>query len=78
MLDATFLTTTELSNRNIQEIPHPLVTETMARFNTKPELKKRIWFIHFNHTNPLMWNKTEQEKIRAQGFQVAETGMIIR
>lgn len=78
LLDATFLTATELPNRNIQEIPHPLVIETMARFNAKPELKKRIWFIHFNHTNPLLWNKTEQEKIRTQGFQVAETGMIIR
>ncbi|KXK23441.1 MAG: Coenzyme PQQ synthesis protein B [Bacteroidetes bacterium OLB12] len=40
LLDATFLTATELPNRDIQEIPHPLVVETMARFNAKPELKK--------------------------------------
>lgn len=78
LLDATFNTVTELPNRDIAEIPHPLVVETMARFNTRPELKKRIWFIHFNHTNPLMWNKNMQENIRKQGFQVAETGMVIR
>lgn len=78
LLDATFNTVTELPNRDMSEIPHPLVVETITRFNTRPELKKRIWFIHFNHTNPLMWDKTEQENIRSQGFQVAETGMIIR
>jgi pyrroloquinoline quinone biosynthesis protein B len=78
LLDATFFAATELPNRDMREIPHPLVEETIARFNARPELKQRIWFIHFNHTNPLMWNKTEQENIRRQGFQVAETGMIIR
>lgn len=78
LVDATFYTATELPNRSMNEIPHPLVTETLARFESKPDLKQRIYFIHFNHTNPLLWNKTEQEQVRKQGFNVAETGMIIR
>jgi pyrroloquinoline quinone biosynthesis protein B len=78
LLDATFFAATELPNRDMREIPHPLAEETIARFNARPELKQRIWFIHFNHTNPLMWDKTEKENIRKQGFQVAETGIIIR
>lgn len=78
LLDATFYSATELSNRSMSEIPHPLVVETMARFESKPELKKRIHFIHFNHTNPLLWDKAEREAIRKRGFHVAETGMIFR
>jgi pyrroloquinoline quinone biosynthesis protein B len=78
LVDATFYSAAELPNRNMNEIPHPLVVETLARFESKPELKKRIYFIHFNHTNPLLWNKIEKEQIRKQGFNVAETGMIIR
>jgi pyrroloquinoline quinone biosynthesis protein B len=78
LVDATFYSATELPNRSMSEIPHPLVTETMTRFESKPDLKSRIYFIHFNHTNPLLWNKTEQERLRKQGFNVAETGMIIR
>lgn len=78
LLDATFYSATELPNRSMSEIPHPLVVETMARFESKPELKKRIHFIHFNHTNPLLWDKYEQEAIRKKDFNVAETGMILR
>ncbi|MBX2915343.1 MAG: pyrroloquinoline quinone biosynthesis protein PqqB [Cyclobacteriaceae bacterium] len=78
LVDATFYSATELPNRSMSEIPHPLVVETMTRFESKPELKPRIYFIHFNHTNSLLWNKTEQDQLRKQGFNVAETGMIIR
>ncbi len=78
LLDATFYRTTELPNRSMSEVPHPLVIETLARFESMPELKSRIHFIHFNHTNPLLWNKSEQEAIRKKGFNVAETGMIFQ
>ncbi|MBX2901374.1 MAG: pyrroloquinoline quinone biosynthesis protein PqqB [Cyclobacteriaceae bacterium] len=78
LLDATFYHATELPNRSMSEVPHPLVVETLARFESKPELKSRIYFIHFNHTNPLLWNKAEQDALRAKGYNVAETGMILR
>ncbi len=54
-LDATFYSGDELPNREISEIPHPLVLESTAIFDSLPEeSRKKIFFIHFNHTNPLL------------------------
>lgn len=71
-LDATFYTNTELSNRSIEEVPHPLVYETMQLFNKENiETKNKIHFIHFNHTNPLLWNNKAQETFLKTGFRKA-------
>lgn len=78
LLDATFNTASELPNRSMSEIPHPLVAETISRFELVPQLKERIYLIHLNHTNPLLWNQAEQAALKAKGFNVAETGMILR
>ena len=40
------------------EIPHPFVVETMALFKDLPEAdRNKIWFIHMNHTNPMLTGK---------------------
>jgi len=78
LVDATFYTATELPNRSIAEVPHPLVIETIKQFEDRNDLKKRIHFIHFNHTNPLLWSDVEKRSLREKGFNVAETGMIFR
>jgi len=78
LVDATFYTANELTNRSIAEVPHPLVIETIKQFEDKNDLKKRIHFIHFNHTNPLLWSDVEKRSLREKGFNVAETGMIFR
>ena len=40
-------------NRPMSEIPHPFITETLKLFeNESREVKNKIYFIHFNHTNP--------------------------
>lgn len=78
LLDATFNTASELPNRSMSEIPHPLVTETVARLERWPELKQRVYFIHLNHTNPLLWNTAEQASLTKKGFNIARTGMILR
>jgi len=34
--------------------------------------KKKIWFIHFNHTNPALNKKSKQaEQIISNGFNIA-------
>lgn len=72
LLDATFYTNTELGNRPIAEVPHPLVTETVDLFKNEPtEVKKKIYFIHFNHTNPLLWDKATGKKLNQAGFNFA-------
>lgn len=78
LLDATFYSASELPNRAMSEIPHPLVEETMNRFDGKATLKQRIWFIHFNHTNPLLWDAAVRASVQKKGFQIAESGMIFK
>jgi pyrroloquinoline quinone biosynthesis protein B len=78
-LDATFYSADEPSHRKISEIPHPLVTETINLFVSEPvTVKKKIYFIHFNHTNPLLFDAVTQEGIRLLGFTLAEQGRVIR
>jgi pyrroloquinoline quinone biosynthesis protein B len=78
LVDATFYSASELPNRSMSEVPHPLVEETIRLFEAKPELKAKVRFIHFNHTNPLVWNKSAKETLQQSGFQIAELGMILK
>jgi len=79
-LDATFYSAQELPGRNMEEIPHPLVKESMSYFGGNFEInsKKKIVFIHFNHSNPLLRDKGLRENLNQNGYQVAEEGMIFR
>jgi pyrroloquinoline quinone biosynthesis protein B len=67
-LDATFLTADELPHRAIEEIRHPLVTDTMERL---AGLAERVRFIHMNHTNPL---HDDPGTAARRGFGVARRG----
>jgi pyrroloquinoline quinone biosynthesis protein B len=79
-LDATFYSAGELPGRNAEEIPHPTVKESMQYFggNFDINIKKKICFIHFNHTNPLIRKKDLRDDLRNNGYEVAEEGMIFR
>jgi pyrroloquinoline quinone biosynthesis protein B len=75
LLDGTFYDDTELPGRNMSEIPHPFVVETMGLFkNSGKKTTSKIHFIHFNHTNPLLWNKQVQDNVKNKGFNIAEQG----
>ena len=76
LLDATFFRDGELQGRAMQEVPHPFVEETMRLFENQPASeKKKVTFIHFNHTNPLLWDEKARQEVRGQGFTVTEEGM---
>jgi len=75
-LDATFLSSTELPNRNINEIPHPLVPETIGLLQQEPSLKTKIVLIHFNHTNPLIWNEEQRKKYSSKYVGIASVGAV--
>lgn len=79
LIDGTFYQDGELPGRNMSEIPHPFVAESLQRFSSLPsEEKAKIIFIHFNHTNPLLKLKSaEKEQVKKTGMGVAEEGMII-
>jgi pyrroloquinoline quinone biosynthesis protein B len=71
-LDGTFSNADEVQGRRLAEIPHPLVSETMARLRTRAPLGKRVLFIHLNHTNPLIWDEGRRRELSA--FRVAKDG----
>ncbi|MCP4461132.1 MAG: MBL fold metallo-hydrolase [Cytophagales bacterium] len=74
-LDATFYDSNEV-NRDIAEIPHPFVIESMRLFeNLSSEEKSKIHFIHFNHTNPLLnLGSDESKMVLEKGFKIARLG----
>lgn len=72
-LDATFYSGTEINTRDIGEIPHPFIIESLERFKglSKDE-KSKIIFIHFNHTNPVINPDSKEYKlVIEQGFRIA-------
>ncbi len=73
-LDATFFSTEEVGHRDINEIPHPLVSESLSLFKElDPSEKAKVFFIHFNHTNPLLnMESPEAKMVLAQGFGIAQ------
>lgn len=79
-LDASFYDGNELNTRDISQIPHPFVIESMGLFGGLPESeKKKIHFIHLNHTNPLLDPNSDQFKeVLAKGFNVAKMGMKVQ
>ena len=78
-LDATFYDQTELPNRDMSAIPHPFVSESLARFDSlDPQDKAKIHFIHFNHTNPLLKVDSQATKtVREKGYAIARQGLKI-
>ena len=78
-LDATFYKNGELK-RDMSEIPHPFVKESMGLFSDLTETdKQKVHFIHFNHTNPLLIEgSTAQKEVLKKGFNLAKEGQIIR
>jgi len=79
LLDATFFKDGEIEGRPMSEIPHPFVEESMDLFKNLTDLdKQKVHFIHFNHTNPLLIDGSEAQKIvYKNGFNVAKQGMVI-
>ncbi len=77
MVDATCYDSTELAGRN-KVIQHPFVTETMDKFSAESsDMKSKIYFIHFNHTNPLLWDADKRKQVRKLGFNIAEQGAVL-
>ncbi|MDB2366557.1 MBL fold metallo-hydrolase [Flavobacteriaceae bacterium] len=75
LIDATFYDSKEI-NRDISEIPHPLVIETidlLSGLNT--ENRNKVYFIHMNHTNMMLDPNSGLSKlITSKGFNIARLG----
>ena len=74
LLDGTFYDINELPGRDMSQIPHPFIIETMDLFKNSDK-KNSIYFIHLNHTNPALdKNSKEYNNILDNGFNVTKRG----
>ena len=75
-LDASFYDANEVGYRDMSEIPHPFVVESLSRFDSLPDAERRkIRFIHLNHTNPLLDPSSDQSlSVQNKGYGVARFG----
>ena len=74
-IDASFFRDGELK-RDMSKIPHPFTTETTTLFeNESIETKSKVYFIHFNHTNPTIKDHHHlKDSIQRLGFRFAIEG----
>ena len=75
-IDGTFYNGSEL-NRDMREIPHPSIEETLQLFSNQPIAERnKIYFIHINHTNPILTNKNGiKDMVEGLGFNIAKRGL---
>jgi pyrroloquinoline quinone biosynthesis protein B len=74
-IDATFYDGRELPGRDLSEIPHPPMVDTMRRLADQAKQHPGSFrFIHLNHTNPAMRDTALQRSIKDAGFAVAVPG----
>ena len=78
-IDGTFYNGTEL-NRDMREIPHPSIEETLQLFSNQPVTERnKIYFIHINHTNPVLTNKNGiRDLVEGLGFNIAQRGLKLK
>tara|TARA_B100000029_G_C17533308_1_gene943998 strand:+ start:233 stop:1144 length:912 start_codon:yes stop_codon:yes gene_type:complete len=77
LVDGTFFSSDEIPNRDISEIPHPSITESMNLFSSlSTKDRNKVFFIHLNHTNPAIKRKSAaQNIIKSKRFNIAYEGM---
>jgi len=78
-LDGTFFKNGEIPGKDMSDVPHPFIEESFRQFKNMPEEdKSKIHFIHFNHTNPVLKNGSEAQKVvYRKGFKIAVDGQIV-
>ncbi len=79
IVDATFYSGEELNTRDISQIPHPFIIESMAEFEELPQNEKeKVIFIHFNHTNPVINPESpEAKEVMNRGFRLAQINDVL-
>ena len=72
--DATFFDASEVGYRDMSEIPHPFMVETMDFLGGLSAAEKsKVHFIHMNHTNPCLSDTSSAYRHGvASGFHIAQ------
>ena len=73
LLDGTFWSKNELSRQ--KDVPHPPILESLELLGNKKEQNYDIYFIHINHTNPLLNpNSNEIRILNDSGWKLSKEG----
>ena len=76
LIDGTFWNDKEIKHRSQEDIKHPPIEETLKRIGMSEKDDPRIIFIHFNHTNPVFNEETEEyKKVIEMGWEIGTEGM---
>ena len=75
-LDGTFYNCEEINNRNISEIPHPFIKDSLIKFEVLDKYNRnKIFFTHFNHTNIMLRNNNKlKQSLISDGYNIANEG----
>ena len=78
LVDGTFFSAQELGGRDMHQVPHPTIENSLERFAYLPATKKaHFYFIHLNHTNPCLNPQSEEyQRVINSGFKIAQEGKI--
>lgn len=75
-LDACFYDATELPGRDMSQVPHPLVTDTLQRLQGVAA-GTEVVLVHMNHTNPVWREDSEQRAaVLKAGLHVGQQGAV--
>lgn len=73
LLDGTFFSGEEIPGREMSEIPHPFIAESLQRFAVLAEGERaKIAFTHLNHSNPVVDGESDAARVvREAGFGIS-------
>ncbi|MDP6906888.1 MAG: MBL fold metallo-hydrolase [Candidatus Thalassarchaeaceae archaeon] len=75
LIDGTFWDSNELPNRDMKNIPHPTILDSLERLGQRQNSDPEILFFHLNHTNPLCNpNSRESKELQLLGWGIAKEG----
>lgn len=73
-LDACFYDSAELPGRDMSQVPHPLIVDTVKTLEGLGA-KTEIVLVHMNHTNPIWQEGSEQRLVVLEaGLHVGQQG----
>ena len=80
LVDGTFFGPAELPGRDMSQVPHPFIVETLERIAPLPEAERgKVVFTHLNHSNPATDPTSDAAAaVRAAGSSILDDGDRIR
>jgi pyrroloquinoline quinone biosynthesis protein B len=77
LLDGSFWSLAELPGRSVEDVPHPLIPQTMDALQVLvDDGSSRVVLTHLNNSNPVLDpSSPEARAVARRGFEIAREGM---